>query len=189
MTGIEFKRIRTISGFTAKEFAEHIDMSASYVYSLEQLGKKEITPRREEEFIEFLGATIFDKSKRIYELELENRARFLKEQDELRKKREKEEEEEEERERLERQQQLLEKKARRDAELEEQVRAMESQMNPVYTDTTADTPTAAAIDEVPGTDPESDTDSNTDSDKESKGISFESNITEDSQDQQKADGM
>lgn len=128
MTGSEFKRIRTISGFTAKEFAESIRMSTSYVYSLEALGKKEITPRREEEFIEFLGASVYAKSRRIYELEVIAREKYLREQEERRIQQEKEDEEQEERERIERQNMLQEKKLKREAELEEEIKAMESRI-------------------------------------------------------------
>ena len=61
MTGSEFKRIRNIAGFTAKEFAGHINMSVSYVYSLEQLNHIHITPRREEEFIGVLRPVCLQK--------------------------------------------------------------------------------------------------------------------------------
>ena len=128
MTGKEFKRIRTISGFTAKEFAEYINMSTSHVYSLEQYYDKHITPRREQEFKEFLGITIFNKSKRIYELEIAAKEKMKQEQEEARIRQEKEEEEQEERQRILRQQQLEEKKIRRDAELDEHMRALENRL-------------------------------------------------------------
>jgi transcriptional regulator with XRE-family HTH domain len=127
MTGRELKRYRTIAGFTAREFAEYISMSTSYVYLLENYFDAEIPPRREEEFIAFTGPSVFAKAKRIYELEIETKARRLREAEERRIKEEQEEAEQEERDRIIRQAQLEQKKIQRDTELAEQIRIMEAQ--------------------------------------------------------------
>ena len=136
MTGKEFKRIRNIAGFTAKEFAEYINMSTSHVYSLEQYYDKHITPRREEEFKEFLGITIYNKSKRIYELEIQQQEIDKREREERQRRKEIAEQKYEEQQRLLRQQQLEEKKAIREAALEDQIKVMESRISAVETDNT-----------------------------------------------------
>jgi transcriptional regulator with XRE-family HTH domain len=127
MTGRELKRYRMIAGFTAREFAEHINMSTSYVYSLENYFDAEIPPRREEDFIDFTGQSVFAKAKRIYELEIETKARKAKEDAERKKRKEEEKAEQEEQDRIMRQEQLVQKKIQRDAELAEQIKIMESQ--------------------------------------------------------------
>jgi transcriptional regulator with XRE-family HTH domain len=157
MTGSEFKRIRNIAGFTAKEFAQHIDMSVSYVYSLEQQYNLSITPRREEEFIQFLGQSVYKKALRIYELEIEQKAQQQRQIEELKKRREREEQEEAERDRIYRQQQIEEKKARRDAEMAEQIKAMESRINPVTTENFATSPIDDTKTEAPQSDKGTDT--------------------------------
>lgn len=139
MTGRELKRYRDIAGFTAREFAEHINMSTSFVYTLENYFDKEIPPRREQDFIDFTGQSVFAKTKRIYEIEIETKAQKAKEDAERRKRMAEKEAEQQEQDRIMRQEQIKQKKIQRDAELAEQIKIMEAQNGYSNTDNSDNT--------------------------------------------------
>ncbi|MBA3673954.1 MAG: hypothetical protein H0W75_03200 [Chitinophagaceae bacterium] len=102
-------------------------MSTSFVYSLENYFDAEIPPRREQDFIDFTGQSVFAKTKRIYEMEIETKARKANEDAERKKRMEEKEAEQQEQDRIMRQEQIKQKKIQRDAELAEQIRFMEAQ--------------------------------------------------------------
>jgi transcriptional regulator with XRE-family HTH domain len=139
MTGRELKRYRMIAGFTAREFAEHINMSTSFVYTLENYFDKEIPPRREQDFIDFIGQSVFAKTKRIYEMEIETKARKANEDAERKKRMVEKEAEQQEQDRIMRQEQIKQKKIQRDAELAEQIKIMEAQNGYSNTDNSDNT--------------------------------------------------
>ena len=102
-------------------------MSTSYVYALKQKYSDPIPPRREEEFIAFLGKGIYEKSHRIYEMEQEAARERKRKHDEEAPLREARRQEELEQQRKLKQEKFEARRRERELALEERLKEMESQ--------------------------------------------------------------